>query len=495
MAMRFRRGSDLWRHGGCLLLGVCLCLFSPYATCGGSVASEGGYDAALAAHQANEPWVVAQFERDRMRFSNDDQFLIRRGLLASRCDQTVQIYADSAGLSSGEPIEYYLVGENSSHIYEALAVAFASPGDVREGLAFIGMEPGRSIDHERIMLWPKGERVFITVECVGTNNTAFGSKPLAHLLWKSREGQPPAQSGFVFTGSRYITNPTNDNEQSIAADAQDPHSILPTYSEPDSVLDVPYRIAKGGAYGEYEVNSEYRFAVGSRLRITMRPEHTNGVVRVLDLALHVRPRANGATTLSDLCFDLVDVGRSVTNQCGDITALLAAIVEHVETGRDPFATLHFDRQMTLGQCHQLSLVLAGIETENGIRIEPPPDGDLYYRAFIPEERLRDREDRHLQPLELHLNSLDAAFDATIFRTEEEWGEQSSPTLKTQAFHVDSRERLVDTIQELGVDLPILLVYAVPGLRLGDLLDVIEPVRVSHRFIHIFLNESDAESGG
>jgi len=462
-------------------------VFSPHVTWGGSDAAQGGYDAALAAHQANEPWVMAQFERDRERFANDNQVLVRRGLLASRRDQTVQVYADSAGLSSGDPIEYYLVGENSSHIYEAFAVAFASPGAVREGLAFIGMEPGRAIDSERIMLWAKGERVFVAVESMGTNDT-FGSKPLADLLWDSREGQSLAQTSFVFTGSRYVTNPTNDNERSIAADTRDPYSILSNYSEPDSVLDVPSRITKSQAYGQYEVNPGHRLGVGSRLRFTMRREHTNGVMRVLDLALYARPSANGSTSLAGLCFDLVDSQLSATNQCGDITTLLAAIVGYVEAGRDPFVTLHFDRRLTLGQCHQLSLVLAGIETENGIRIEPPAAGDLYYRAFIPEERLRDREERHIQPLELHLNSLDAAFDATLVRTEEEWGEQSNLTLKTRTFHVDSRERLMDSIQESGVEFPILLIYVAPAVRLGDLLDVIEPVRASHRFVHIFLNE-------
>ena len=59
--------------------------------------------------------------------------------------------------------EFFIIGEQSGHGYEAVAVSFASAADIVDGLVFIGMERGRPVDFEKLCLWPKGERVKVSV--------------------------------------------------------------------------------------------------------------------------------------------------------------------------------------------------------------------------------------------------------------------------------------------------------------------------------------------
>jgi len=75
----------------------------------------GVYDPAMESHHENVPWVVKQFEQDQKQFGGDEKVMVRRGLVASLYDKTVQVYADSTGLNDGDTIECYLVGEDSSH--------------------------------------------------------------------------------------------------------------------------------------------------------------------------------------------------------------------------------------------------------------------------------------------------------------------------------------------------------------------------------------------
>jgi len=449
-------------------------------------------DAAWVAHQTNTEWVTNRYKSDLKQFADDAAIMVRRGLLASRHDHTVQVYADSTGLREGDTIEYYLIGEGSSHAYEALAISFAAPAAIYEALEFVGMSPGHGVDYERLHLWPKGERVRIMVEGVAAN-AQFGPLPLENLLWGYTKGQPAPADGFVFTGSRHVPARGDGAKLALAAAQHAPFSIISDYNEPDTILDVPFRATKGDAYGDNTVNARYELEAGSLLRFTMRPEYTNGFKRVLELELQAYPRKTGGTDPSDVAFTLVETGSGATNTYADIVGLLAALAGHVDSGGDPFATLDFSRSLNLRQCQTLSQVLSGIETERGIRIEPPQPGALYYRAFIPDERFRERAERYMQPLELHLRILDNRVDGYLVRIEETWGTDVHPTLKTQSFPLDFYKDLPDAIRDTGIAHPILLIYADGNIQLGALLDLIAPIRESHKFIHIYLGDSEDEA--
>ena len=470
---------------------LCLALFSAVATQTEAQVEDGVYDPEMEAHYKNVPWVMQQYEQDQKQFEGDDQVMVRRGLVASRHEKTVQVYADSTGLNGGDTVEFYLVGEDSSHGYEALTISFASPGDIREALIFIGMQPGQGVDYAKLRFWPKGERVKISIGGVATNST-FDTVPLESLLWNSAEQKAILSHGFVFTGSRYVPENMDGSgtELVLAADEFDPHSIVSDYNEYASVLDIPFRASKADVYGDSTVNVKYTFKLGELIKFSMHPEFTNGVKRVLELRLSAEENAAEAGTLADLSFVLVDSESITTNCFESASALLSEFSRLIKSNKDPFVSVGFGRNLSLKSCNQFATLLNGIDTVGGIRIEPPSAGELHYRAFIPDDKLRKRENRYIQPLELHLKHLDGGLDGTLVKVNEIWGEGNKPKLKSELFSVKSYGSLEEAVNAAKVEYPVLLIFPEDEINLGQLLDYIEPIRAGHKYINIYLPQSE-----
>jgi len=442
------------------------------------------YDPAMQAHSKNIFTIEKQYRLDKEQFGKDDNFMVRMGLLASRSNQTVTVYADSTGLGTGETIEFYLIGDESSHSYEALLISFASPSDVRDALTFIGMEPGRAVDYDKLRFWPKGERVEITADSLSASNS-FTSLPLSDFLLNYETHKSGLTNGFVFTGSKIVAD--ESGKQVPSAELGDPHSIISDYNEYNSILDIPIRSIKGDAYGDNTVNTKHALAIGTMLRLTIRPEYTDGSKRVLNLQLNAICGNSATSDISDVSFALVDSGLKTTNRYENITALASALSSLVKQGKDPFVTLKFDHKLSLANCHKLAAAYDMMQSQGSIRIEPPLPGELLYKAFIPDEHLRKRENRYIQPLELHLKLLDGKLDATLIKVDEFWAPAAvTPVLTPKIYPVVLHGGLVDAIKDTEVKHDILLIFADADIQLGQLLDYIKPVRGTHRFIHIYL---------
>lgn len=465
-----------------LMLGLCLLV----ETSVGQLV-DGVYNPELEAHLKNAPWVDKQFEIDKNKHKGDANVMVRRGLIASRNAKIVQVYADSTGLNDGDTIEFYLVGEDSANGYEALSISFASPGDVREALMFIGMAPGEGVDYDALRFWPKGERVKIRVRGAGTNSN-FKSVPLESLLWNCAEQKAVLSEGFVFTGSSFVPEDIDDKDSKrvLAADKFDPHSIISDYNESTSVLDVPFRAPKGDEYGDNTVNVKNKLKRGDLLMFTMRPEFTNQVKRVQEMRLYLGAGSTNVTTLADVDVALIDKTTGVTNNYSNLDELLVAFKAMVDDNKDPFVTLDFSRDLPLHICNLLALLLDSIDSAGGIRIEPPLKGDLYYRAFMPDERMRERDKRYIQPLELHLKLYDNKIDGTLIKVNEIWGTGNTPKLDPEIFPVSLHGGIKNAVDETKVKYPVLLVFPEGNITLGDLMDYIAPIRNSYKYINIYL---------
>jgi hypothetical protein len=85
----------------------------------------------------------------------------------------------------------------------------------------------------------------------------------------------------------------------------------------------------------------------------------------------------------------------------DLVHLLAEFGKLTEAGKDPFVTIDIAGNLTLQQMHEFFSLIQTLDRETGIRVEAPPPGQLYYRAFFPEPEWRDRTKRLGRPWELH----------------------------------------------------------------------------------------------
>ena len=440
-----------------------------------------------AAHRKNIPWAQARYKQDFAQFGNNTNYLVRPGMLASRKERNLKVYADTTGMGVGDIVEYYLIGEKSSHDYEALAVSFASPGDIRAGLIFIGMHPGKAVDYKKMRFWPKGERVRVMVQGAGTNNASFGPLPFSNLLRDYSSNKSILTNGFIFTGSVMVPSPTNRQAKVVAANVFDPFSVMSDYNESVSIMDIPYTSAKGDVYGDNLVNTNYLMPRGSRLCLTMSPWHTNGFKRLLDLRLSAVPVTNGATSsVEGVAFSLYNSETGKRVGFDGAEALLDEFARLRKQGRDLYVGTVFSPDLTLEQCRRTAAFFKRIDNDKGVRIEPPLPGQLYYVAFIPDRKLRERANRYIQPLELHLKMVGGKVDGTVVKVIDKWIDgRDTPEITEKTYPVAMAGGLKAAVEEAGVEYKILLVFAEPSLRYGQLMDYIKPVLKTHPLMHIY----------
>ena len=404
------------------------------------------------------------------------------------------MYAKATGIGPKDIVEFFLIAQNSGHDYESLATAFAAPGDVHRALEFIGMESGRPIDAQKMRFWPKGERVIASVAALPPG-PAFGPVRFDKLVIDSRSGESWSEGGLVFVGSELVDSLQRPGEKVYAADVQGPNSVASTYNEPTTVLDVPRRAVQAEVYGRVAPQADFMLPTNRLLEIVLQPEYTDGKRRVAELDLTARAEAESKVkTLNELIFDLTGAGCKKRLRAAKLNDVLEDFVSLVRDGHDPFVTLCFDDALPLGVIHELCAVLSSVETERGIRVEPPAEGQLYYKAFVPNEQNRRREERISQPWELHLRRDGSKIAAVLMHIEQVWKDDSiRPDLKITERAVATASDLIKALAEMGKGIPVILVYSPPDITHGELIELILPARATHPVIHVYLEKQRADA--
>jgi hypothetical protein len=433
--------------------------------------------------------VQACLAEDRQRYGGDTNMLVRPGLLADRTSQWVRIYAETVGVNPfiTPQVEFPLIAEGSGKDYEALAVAFAQPSDIHAALVFIGVPPGRAVDYAKQQFWPKGERVLMTFEWQGTN-AAAQSRRAEDLVLDTRTGKPLPPLGFVFVGSRWVAPPDNPTQKAYAADIFEPMAIASVYNEADTVLDVPRRAGKSDMYNDQVRNPDAALPKAELIRVRLEPERKDHQRRVLDLGLRIASvSTNPAAALKDLQFVLTDAEGQARQTGHDVKSMLAAFERCTAAGRDLFVALRPDAALTLAALREAYLFMASLENDNGIRVEPPPPGQPYYKAFLPNESFRERANRPVQPLELYLAEHHGAVTGQLQQVEETGDENATnAAYKVTRFDVPTPNALAGLLRERKYP-SVVLVFAPPTLTYGALLPFTEKAQATHPTVYVFLD--------
>lgn len=435
--------------------------------------------------EENLAWSAERDTARQAEYAGNEDILLRPGLVADRKARTVVIDAEATGISPNEPVEFFIIGINSGHDYEAIAVTFACPGDVRQALEFIGLPPGRPVDFENLYFWPKGERVKITVDS-DDETVPLKEIPIEKLAFDKRIDAPMRANGLVFTGSVYIED---DGKRELAAATREPHSIAATYNERDSVLDMPMQAQQGMVYKYHFSNPAFPLRTGQQLVFTMQPERPLGALpRVLDVKLQINPAdEDPAQSPADVVFLQQFEGAAEHNlQPLTLTDWLEQISAWNNAQRDPFVTVSFNTELPLKTVREISRILSSINSPQGIRIEPPPAGELHFKAFMTDERLADRNQRTVQPPELHIERSADGLQTSLTLITETWlDNQLRPELSFEEITLTGPDDLRPALDRSNPRLPVLLIYATGNVTYGDILPYVETANTSHHLIHIF----------
>ena len=434
--------------------------------------------------------VHAAYKRNLKKYADCASVKVFPGMVADREAGRLTLDAVATGLKPGEIAEFVLVGPGSEHGYEAIAVSHADARSVHEGLVFLGIKPGKPVDPASLRFWPKGERVNVTFEVEKDGRTI--SSTAEGLIDDKRTGKSLRTAGFVFVGSSMIEDPSDSQKVVYAADHRGPHSIISNYNEPDTVLDVPRQAAQGEVYDHQVVSAGLDLEKGSPIKIVISPERRKGEsARVMDFDLKVRPGVGSSGTgLAGLVFDIgsADGPQKKDASLNEVLELLTSVVEKQH---DPFVSLELGEGITIADANAVCRILASIETETGIRVEPPSAGQLYYRAFMPREDFRSRSSRFAQPCELHLRQgEDGNIDAELVEITQSWSDgKLKPDLSTKTIAVSSPEVLEKELASRDT-MRVILVFAGEGITLGKMRSFIRPVQDTHPTIHVYAGQPE-----
>lgn len=451
------------------------------------------FTATAQAELSREEVLKESAEEDALRrekYAGREDILLRPALIADRSERVVSFSAEATGINTNEPVEFFLIGKESGHDYEAIAVSLAAPLDIKEALDYIGMPAGRPVDYEAMAFWPRGERVLITLSSSDTN-CPISDLPIEKLIFNQQTKEPMPETGLVFTGSFPLSE---NGEMTIAAQVNEPHSIASTYNERQSILDVPAQAMQGDVYRLQTLNPAYPLKAGQRLTVRIEPERsTNQPLRVKNIDLYVSSAATNVQqqTLNSLRFKPV-TGETVPAIAEDLTLneWLEQVTELNRAGFDPFVTVYFDDDLRLDMVAAVSRLFGSIETPRGIRIEPPPAGHLHYKAFTTDEKLADRNQRTVQPPELHLSASAENQKADLTIITETWKENRlRPELSFTTLSIKAPADLTDALSQLENKLPVLLIYAGNAVCYGDILPYVQAAQQSHPLIHVFRRDN------
>lgn len=418
-------------------------------------------DASLSeARKANVATCDARLATNKVAFSDANRYFVARGVFADKQARTVKLDAFTTGVGKDDIAEFFLITENSGHGYESLFSTFATSDDICKAIEFIGVPRGISVDYLKARFWPKGERLNATVSV-----NAAPAVALESFVTYTETGLPLSQEGFVYVGDR------RNAEGAFIGDTSGPGSVIASYNEPFTVMDVPRMAVQEAVYEKYRVSSNVvpKADVWAEIILSPEPRPAASPLRVRDVAVSFS--TNGVA---------LDGGDAVS-----FKVALETLQAYSAADRDVYTTLQWSDTLSLSQMQDFCRVLKLLDVDSGIRVEPPMDGDPYYKAFLPQEDWRDRTKRFSQPCELRF-AVDGS--ATLVAIQEIWKDEAiKPELKIEEIPGVTVETLPQLLKDKGPELSVLLVFAPGTLEYGQLRPFLKAVKNTHPNIHIFVD--------
>lgn len=423
--------------------------------------------------------VDARYAERLEHHADEPHMRVRRGLLADRKAGFVEIDAEASGLPPHDPVEFIVISESSGHDYESLAISHARPSEIHEAMRFIGMEPGQPYNPRALRYSPKGERVIITFHWEDDDGATHAYRA-EEMVRDDRTESHLVMEGFVFVGSQWLDE---DGDRVYAADAYGPQSIVSIYNEPTTVFDVPRDVPQRDVYGFLRPYPDRQASYGRLLRIRIEPESRDGQRRVAEVTLAIRPGA-GETPIHLTLLDADDVP---LHDGHALHQVLSALNRIAEEGQTPFLSLDLHDDTPLKEIRDLLNLLRAFQAEGELHIEPPQPGDLFYRAFLPVEEHRERENRPSQALELHLTRSEDGLTGRVVLIEDDRRRREEPfdPVITE-YAAPTPAALSETLADIQHRLPVLLVFAPGDMTYGTVMQWVRPVLDSHPMIHLFL---------
>lgn len=298
--------------------------------------------------------------------------------------------AAATGVGKGTPLEFVFVGPGSDRDYEAMFVIEESIDSFCRRIEAAGLPLGTPTDAAKCRLWPVGCELSFSpaIEDYVKTTLPDGVKPA-----------PP-----VYTGG------TRDGKGVPAATDEMPASLFSLYTLAQSPVVFDGIYDQGRVYGAHLAAVELKKGTRVAFTVSWDPK--------------ALPRH-------------VDIEVSATNAVETLAAL-----RRESAAGEIDVTVRFSPSLSVAEAASASSALAHLDSPR-IKLNGVADGNLFYRAFLPDTDWTNRTTRLVQPFELTLGE---SSEKLVF-IDEDWtveGDDPKLTLRTIPFGDASKHPKTDT---------------------------------------------------
>ena len=317
--------------------------------------------------------------------------------------------ATATGVEKGTPVEFVFAGHNTDRDYESMFLLEDSVDEFCAKLENAGLPRGRPADPTSCRLWPVG--------C----SLKFEPQLSSYIDGNMPEGL--ASAAPIYTGGTRLLDGACD------AGTNMPASVFSIYSLPQSSIVYNGIYDQGAVYGSFTAGKTLK--KGERVSFTISWD-----VKTRPKSIHMTIRP----------------------------ANLKDVLEHlrnVSAKEELDVLIGFDEKLSIAEASIAANALAMIDSP---RVKINGSSNIFYRAFLPLVKWRDRKERLTQPFELTLGDQ----DKLVF-IEEDWtveGDDPKLTPREIPFEMAKAHPRTDTC----------FIFAEPRMNLSRVLHAMEKLR-------------------
>lgn len=311
-------------------------------------------------------------------------------------------------------VEFFIAGAESDHDYESMFLLVDPVRELAAAFDEAQIPRGTPLSYRDCRFWPVGNEIVFEPD-----------------IWSFlQETRSERIASAVYTGG------TRGCDGVPEADTNMPQAVFALYDCEQSLMQFDDALPQGPTYGRFR--PMVKIPEGERRRITVR---WNGKSLNMKVHLELKPGK------------LMEVLNELREKSAE--AELDVIVS-------------FSSEMTVGEAAQAAAALQLIDSAR-IKLNGFAPGQLFYRAFLPLEKWRDRKERLTQPYEIRLSSATAEPRLTVI--EEDWttdNDSTDPVLNVRDdvpfAEIAKRSQIADTCLVFApVDTPLARIFALRTL--------------------------------
>ena len=343
--------------------------------------------------------------------------------------KTVSFDVVSTDCGVDTDVEFLLVGPGSDHDYEAMFKTVSPVGEIVEAFTKAGFPLGSVMSDKNCRFWATGDEVIM--EPAFTNRV--------------RDLRSENRAKIIYTGG--ARNGKGEAEAAVKM----PEAVFALYNCPQSLILFDDFLDQSATYGRFKVAQ--KIPEGEKRRITFK---------------YVCGTSHKKETIGINSTNLAEVARSLKAKSAE--AKLDVLCD-------------FSPKMTVKAVRDAATLLQMLDS-NKIKINGVKEGQLYYRAYLPLEKWRDRKERLAQPPEVRFKP-DGSFSVTEIK--QDWSDENSldPKLTPEEKNYTDVKAAAKAADAVASRVFTVFFYAPETLEIGRIFEFRKHLKTDNLNVYVF----------